>query len=148
MVANMRKESCWNAIPHNISRATKSVKMESIKIRYTCVKELNTFSEVFTLKEIEKGHVAHWMRVNGTSWGKVHKDLWTGWNDKNGNEIYCNDLISENGSKPYQVVWQSHAGEWIMQSLEEGRGYRNMAYDYAQRDYEIVGNVHLPKIEK
>lgn len=66
----------------------------------------------------------------------------TGWVDKNGKDIYQGDLISENGSSPYEVIWQFHAGKWIMQSFEEGRYYREMAYDYAQRDYEVIGNVY------
>jgi len=66
----------------------------------------------------------------------------TGWKDNNGEDIYEGDLISENGSKPYEVIWQSHAGVWVMQSLSKGRGYREMAYDYAQRDYKVIGKIY------
>lgn len=66
----------------------------------------------------------------------------TGWKDKNGIEIYKGDLISNSGSKILcEVIWQSHAGKWIMQSQGEGRGYYEMAYDYCQQHFEIVGNV-------
>jgi hypothetical protein len=30
-----------------------------------------------------------------------------------------------------------------MQSLGEGRGYRDMSYDYAQLHYEVKGNMHV-----
>lgn len=65
----------------------------------------------------------------------------TGLKDKAGKEIFEGDLISEGGSAPYEVIWQHHSVQWIMQSLSEGRYYRHMAMDYAAKSYEIIGNV-------
>lgn len=61
--------------------------------------------------------------------------------DKNKVEIYKGDLVRECGSI-YEIVWQAYTCRWIMQSLTEGRGYRDIAYDYAQRDYEVIGTIH------
>lgn len=84
--------------------------------------------------------------IGGVTIGQMKQWVYlqyTGWNDKNVEEIHEGDLISENGSKTlYEVVWQAHAGKWVMQSLGDGRGYREMAYDYAQLNYEVVGNIY------
>lgn len=122
-----------------------------IKIRYTW-KHTGTGEIRHFIDYIENIECSQLLKVGifmNPLWELLGRDLWTGWNDKNGNEIYKGDLISEDGSKPYEVIWQSHAGEWIMQSVLEGRGYRNMAYDYAQQFYEIIGNIYTsPELVK
>lgn len=119
--------------------------MKEIKTRHTWKRKSDGAVQQFVdyIQNLECGELLKIPYYMNPLYDLIARDLWTGWKDKNGNDIFCGDLISEKGGKTlYEVVWQSHAGQWIMQSLGEGRGYRTMAYDYAQRDYEVVGNIH------
>lgn len=117
-----------------------------IKIRYTWRRKSDNgiVQRTEYLDNIECGELLKVGVFMNPLYDLIARDLFTGWKDKNGQDIFKGDLISESGSPLYEVVWQAHSGQWIMQSLSEGNGYRQMAYDYAQLNYEIIGNIHEP----
>jgi len=67
--------------------------MRERKFRYTCVKPLLTFSQIFHIDKIEKGEVALWKERNATHVGVVNISEYIGVNDKNGTEIYEDDIV-------------------------------------------------------
>lgn len=121
--------------------------MQEIKIRYTWKRKSDghVWQEISPIECIEgRGDKPYILNHDCFKyWELVARELWTGWTDKTGADIFKGDLISEKGGKQlYEVIWQAHSGQWIMQSQSEGMGYRQMAYDYAQIGYEVVGNRH------
>lgn len=125
--------------------------MDSIKIRYTCVKKLATFSAVFTLSEIEHGHAAYWMRINLTSSGEVHRDLWTGKADASNNDIFNNDILDWGDNFPSKVYYDSDECAFRIEELgiKEGElAPRTHDMESSAVPPNILGNIHLPKIEK
>jgi hypothetical protein len=119
--------------------------MNPIKIRYTCVKKLTTFSQVFTMEEIEHGHAAYWMRVNLTSSGEVHRDLWTGAFDEKEKEVFGGDEIFVQYRESFlhgEVKWLDSGWKIVFNSAT----MVPPIYLFQARTFEITGNIHINTI--
>jgi hypothetical protein len=74
-----------------------------MKIRYTCQRENGfTFSEIFTIEQLEVGEAETWFAFNFVDRTNVHRDLFTSYKDEEKTDIYENDIVIKNmGSKGY-----------------------------------------------
>lgn len=111
-----------------------------IKIRYTCVKKSTTFSNVFTLEEIEHGHAAYWMRINIASSGEVYRDLHIGKKDASGNDIFNNDILDWGDNFPSKVYYDSDECAFRIEELGIKEG------EFAPRTHDMESQTNPPKI--
>ena len=107
------------------------------KIRYTCIKPLSTFSKIFTLEEIEQGKAKQWMDINVVFMGDLHKDFWTGLQDKNGTDIYEHDILQYSYNKDTKTKETfTEIVEW--DDMSEYSGFTI----HKGMEFEVIGNKH------
>lgn len=93
--------------------------------RYSIIDYANTYTDTYSWHDVDPETVGQHL----------------GFKDNEGKEVYKGDYISEGGSGPYEVVWQEHSLGWIMQSVRDGRTYRDMTLRY-QHLYKVIGNIY------
>lgn len=124
--------------------------MDSIKIRYTWKRPLDgsIWQEVVSIAVIEAG-----TRVSNTHnfHTLVARDLYIGKKDASGNEIFNNDILDWGDNFPSKVYYDSDECSFRIEELGIKKG------EFAARTHDmesstvppnILGNIHLPKIEK
>jgi len=108
--------------------------MQEIKIRYVVENIQHNISMCeFTLEDIELGAVQDWIKTLPGNGNKIiFKDLFTGKQDKNGKDIYAND-ISDKGL----IIWSA---EYLGFFVKLRNGESIPLYD--ENNLEIIGNIH------
>ena len=120
--------------------------MRSIKFRYTVIRPNGfTFTEIFSLSEIENGDVTTWLKINIVGLNNViHRDQFTGLTDDNGKQIFEGDILIHNGGElPREQCSRSEVRftEGTFMSFSKPSSWWEM------HGGEIIGTIHTDKKE-
>lgn len=113
-----------------------------IKIRYTWKRtsDGHMWQPIISIDEFEKGK-QHFPPMD-SDWEIIGRDLWTGFHDSEGNEVYGGDKVllpSKHGEYTTVVSWDGTA--WIIDpNKSKISDYRSII---VVKRGKIVGNVHI-----
>lgn len=112
-----------------------------LKFRYTCKDMSGT---IFTIFKEMTDFLNSGMNIHGRIQTIVAVDMFTGLLDKNGTEIYCNDVVKSKHHNPETYTIKFIEGGYCATN-ELIKGYPidiNHFYHSNGIDIEVIGNIH------
>lgn len=113
------------------------------KFRYTVIRPNGfTFTETFSLSEIENGDVKTWLKVNIVGLNSViHRDQFIGLTDSEGVNIYEGDILIHDGGDLPREEWsrsEVRFAEGAFMSFSKPHSW----WELHESGSEIIGTVH------
>ena len=117
--------------------------MKELKFRYTCKRDNgHTFSETFTIEQIEQGDAKRWIDGNFVGMFNLKRDQYTGRKLKSGEEVYDGDLIQSFGDNPHEIYWDDRTASFRGRVNGEMQFDKTMPIDMMLYKGKMVGNIY------
>jgi hypothetical protein len=126
--------------------------MREIKLRYTFkrLSDGQIYQAIMSIERIEEAHPISSIPLDSGVWELIARDLFTGIADKNGADIYDQDILLVNGYVRRLVslepVWQSQVGmgeAFFDVGIHIASGYgQNKLGEPQNKALEVIGNIH------